>query len=103
MWGQQHKQQIKRCPIASFTRVNFKIRAPQVRVLDSNGDMVGVMPTDQAQLTLLDQRAAARAAKNWVESDRLRDEIAALGWLVKDSKAGQSVTRKKVSAFWLSA
>ena len=39
---------------------------------------------------LLDQRAAARAAKNWAESDRLRDEIAAKGWLVKDSKAGQS-------------
>ena len=43
---------------------------------------------------LLDQRAAARAAKNWAESDRLRDEIAAAGWLVKDSKAGQTVTKK---------
>ncbi len=43
---------------------------------------------------LLDERATARAAKNWAESDRLRDEIAALGWLVKDSKQGQSVTRK---------
>ena len=45
---------------------------------------------------LLDARAAARAAKNWAESDRLRDEIAAAGWLVKDSKDGQSVTRKSV-------
>jgi len=44
--------------------------------------------------TLLDQRAAARAAKNWAESDRLRDEIAAKGWLIKDSKDGQSVTKK---------
>ena len=43
---------------------------------------------------LLDQRAAARAAKNWAESDRLRDEIAAAGWLVKDSKAGQTVAKK---------
>ena len=43
---------------------------------------------------LLDQRAAARAAKNWAESDRLRDAIAAAGWIVKDSKAGQSVTKK---------
>ncbi len=43
---------------------------------------------------LLDERAAARAAKNWADSDRLRDEIAALGWLVKDSKQGQSVARK---------
>ena len=43
---------------------------------------------------MLDQRAAARQAKNWDESDRLRDELAAKGWLVKDSKDGQSCTRK---------
>ena len=43
---------------------------------------------------LLDERAAARAAKNWAESDRLRDAIAAAGWLVKDSREGQSVTKK---------
>ncbi len=43
---------------------------------------------------LLDARAEARAAKNWAESDRLRDEIAAAGWLVKDSKEGQSCTKK---------
>ena len=43
---------------------------------------------------LLDQRAEARKAKNWAESDRLRDEIAAAGWAVKDSKDGQTVTRK---------
>ena len=41
---------------------------------------------------LLDQRAEARKAKNWAESDRLRDEIAAAGWSVKDSKDGQTVT-----------
>ena len=41
---------------------------------------------------LLDQRAEARKAKNWAESDRLRDEIAAAGWAVKDSKDGQTVT-----------
>ena len=43
---------------------------------------------------LLDQRAEARKAKNWAESDRLRDAIAAAGWLVKDSRDGQSVTKK---------
>ena len=44
--------------------------------------------------SLLDQRAEARKAKNWAESDRLRDEIAAKGWLVKDSKDGQSCTKR---------
>ena len=44
--------------------------------------------------SLLDARAEARKAKNWAESDRLRDEIAAAGWLVKDSKDGQNCTKK---------
>ena len=43
---------------------------------------------------MLDQRAVARQAKNWAESDRLRDELAAKGWLVMDSKDGQACTRK---------
>ena len=42
---------------------------------------------------MLDERAAARKAKNWAESDRLRDAIAAKGWAVKDSREGQSCVR----------
>ncbi|MEY2906732.1 MAG: Cysteine--tRNA ligase [Verrucomicrobiota bacterium] len=42
---------------------------------------------------LLAARAVARAAKEWKKSDELRDQIAALGWLVKDTKDGQRVTR----------
>ena len=42
---------------------------------------------------LVDRRAAARAAKDWAESDRLRDELAAAGWAVKDSKSGQHLSR----------
>jgi cysteinyl-tRNA synthetase len=42
--------------------------------------------------SLLDARAAARAAKNWAESDRLREAITALGWTVKDTKEGQKVS-----------
>jgi cysteinyl-tRNA synthetase len=41
---------------------------------------------------LLNARSTARAAKEWAQSDRLRDEIAALGWLLKDTKEGQKVT-----------
>ena len=42
---------------------------------------------------LLDARAAARKARDWGESDRLRDAIAAAGWTVKDSREGQTCTR----------
>ncbi len=44
-------------------------------------------------LALADQRQAARKGKNWSESDRLRDQIAALGWTVQDTKDGQKLVR----------
>jgi cysteinyl-tRNA synthetase len=43
---------------------------------------------------LLDQRQRFRAEKNWKESDRIRDELAALGWVVKDTPQGPKLTRK---------
>jgi cysteinyl-tRNA synthetase len=39
---------------------------------------------------LMDARAAARAAKDFAASDRLRDELAALGVAVKDTPDGQT-------------
>ena len=51
-------------------------------------EKAAVPPEVQA---LADRRAEARKAKNWAESDRLRDEIAALGWTVRDSRDGQSL------------
>jgi cysteinyl-tRNA synthetase len=41
---------------------------------------------------LLEQRAAARAGKDFPSSDRLRDELAGLGVLVKDTRSGQEWT-----------
>lgn len=37
---------------------------------------------------LISARNAARAAKNWAESDRIRDELAAMGVALKDNKDG---------------
>lgn len=44
-------------------------------------------------LALADRRQQARAGKNWAESDRLRDQIAALGWTVQDTKDGQKLVK----------
>ncbi len=44
--------------------------------------------------SLIDARATARAKKNFAESDRLRDEIAARGYEVKDTAEGHKVRRK---------
>jgi cysteinyl-tRNA synthetase len=43
-------------------------------------------------LVLVEQRQQVRAAKDWAASDRLRDQIAALGWTVKDTKEGPKLT-----------
>ncbi len=45
---------------------------------------------DAAEIdAIIAERAqAARAARNWAESDRLRDHLAALGVAIKDNKDG---------------
>ena len=38
--------------------------------------------------SLIANRSAARARKDFKESDRIRDELAAMGVIIKDSKEG---------------
>lgn len=49
-------------------------------------------PPQEVQI-LLEQRAAARAGKDWSASDTLRDQIAAAGWKVVDTKDGQRLEK----------
>ncbi len=46
---------------------------------------------------MLEARAAARVAKQWAESDRLRDELAARGVAVEDTRDGQRWHRQVTS------
>jgi cysteinyl-tRNA synthetase len=67
------------------------------RVLDGLRELdqvLGVLPNPDEELPgdairLLEQRAAARAARDWAASDRLRDELAALGVGIEDTRDGQ--------------
>jgi cysteinyl-tRNA synthetase len=43
---------------------------------------------EKAVQALVNARTVARAAKNWAESDRIRDELAAMGIALKDNKEG---------------
>ena len=69
--------------------------------LDALDELAGVLgilsrktAADDAKVQeLLAQRAEARANKNWAESDRLRDEIVAMGYVLKDTKQGQQITK----------
>jgi cysteinyl-tRNA synthetase len=45
-------------------------------------------PNEETIEGLVTKRDAARAAKNWRESDRIRDELAAMGVQIKDNKDG---------------
>ena len=51
---------------------------------------VGELPQGAAEL--LEQRAAARTARDFATSDRLRDELAAMGVEVRDTPDGQETT-----------
>jgi cysteinyl-tRNA synthetase len=56
--------------------------------------VLGILPDEDEDLEadlrgLLDERVAARAAKDWAASDRLRDELAARGIAVEDTRDGQ--------------
>ena len=42
---------------------------------------------------MLDARQTARQARNWAESDRLREALKALGWEIKDTPSGQTCKR----------
>ncbi len=46
----------------------------------------------QAVLDLVVGREKARESKDWAESDRLRQQISALGWQVKDTKDGPQLS-----------
>jgi cysteinyl-tRNA synthetase len=54
-------------------------------------------PISENVTLLLQQRANARANKNWAQSDALRAQIEELGWLVKDTRDGQKLARKVLS------
>ncbi len=45
-------------------------------------------------IALAEARRAAKAEKNWTEADRLRHEIGAMGWELKDTKEGYELCPK---------
>lgn len=48
-----------------------------------------------AVAALVEARLAARRARNWAESDRIRDELAAMGITIKDNKDGTTTWEMK--------
>ena len=68
-------------------------------LLDRFDRVLGVLAKPQeeapaAAAALLEKRQRARQAKNWAESDRLRNQLAELGWLIQDTPQGAKLKRK---------
>jgi len=53
----------------------------------------GTKEVDEVSAKLAVERDAARAAKNWSEADRLRDELVERGWIVEDGSSGTVIRR----------
>ena len=50
--------------------------------------------TDEVARKLMGEREAARAEKDFERADRIRDELATLGWEVRDSADGAKLVPK---------
>ena len=67
-------------------------RASELELLKRGLSIFGLgfvteQPSDEVA-ALVEEREAARAAKDWQRSDELRDRIVQLGWIVQDSSDG---------------
>jgi cysteinyl-tRNA synthetase len=74
--------------ILDFDRI-LGLRLDEIEPTDANAE---VELADHERV-LIAARAAARAAKDWAEADRLRDELADLGITVADTPEGITVRR----------
>jgi cysteinyl-tRNA synthetase len=81
----------RRLDTRSLSTADARRLAAALRGFDQ---VLAVLDDTPAQLPagaqdLLDRRVAARAARDWAASDRLRDELAGLGVAVEDTPDGQ--------------
>ena len=70
--------------------LGLEIFKPAKKILESEKTQIKVPAEIQK---LLDKRKKVREEKNWSESDRLRDEIKALGYTVEDTSKGQQISK----------
>jgi cysteinyl-tRNA synthetase len=88
--GQDHSSACPARELASLRRMDLVLG-----VLDRNRPVASEAAVDLESKVaeLLARRAEARAAKDWASSDRVRDELTALGVQIKDGPTGTTWSR----------
>ena len=86
----------RRIDSRSLSTVDATTALDRLRSFD---EVLGVLPDPADELDddtrrLLDERATARANRDWAASDRLRDELAERGIAVEDTRDGQRWRRQ---------
>ena len=85
---------------AAIFKLHDLAKGADPRLLKSSANLLGLLqkkfvsfaPTVTAAIEkLIKEREAARAHKNWTEADRLRNRLADLGIIVKDTKDGTTL------------
>ena len=72
----------------------FRLGKPAVLVHGGGSGGTEVVPSDAEIEARIAARAAARRAKNWAESDRIREELAAGGVILEDKPGGATSWRR---------
>ncbi|MFD0847550.1 cysteine--tRNA ligase [Sphingosinicella xenopeptidilytica] len=75
-------------PDAWFGRVR-----PEPMIVETSMGSIALSSGDEIEMRI-DARAAAKAAKNWAEADRIRDQLKAEGILLEDKPDGTTVWRR---------
>lgn len=86
-------REVEKSAATDADKAAFLVWADESLGLDLTRGVESASVPDEVQ-ALMEQRAHARALKDWAASDTLRDQIAGLGWEVRDTSAGQEVTEK---------
>jgi cysteinyl-tRNA synthetase len=71
--------------LAGWSRINSVLGLPGKK--DTHGEL------DPSLQKLLDERGAARKAKDFKRSDAIRDELKAKGWVIEDTPKGARLKR----------
>lgn len=83
----------RRDVVVRLTGVSATAVAGEIKVTIGHPPEVVIGLSDEAIEQLIAERAAARKAKNWAESDRIRDELQAKGIILEDCAGGTTWRR----------